>query len=108
MQPQQQSFDSLSGWMLNRLEMDLAPFQPGAGSDLQRFFATLYADMRANPAAYFIPKEPFVPFIARVLLTSEEKATHEALKAARMRVRKAVFAYLEFFFDLGDERKPCR
>ncbi len=101
MQPLQQSFDSLSGWMLNRLQMDLAPFQPGAGSDLQRFFAALYADMRANPAAYFIPYEPFVPFIARVFLTREEKATHETLKTARMRVRNPVFAYLEFLFELG-------
>jgi hypothetical protein len=62
--------------------------------------------MLANPGAYFIPAEPFVTFFARVLLTPEESAQHEALKAARMRVRKVVYAYLEFLFNLGRAGTP--
>ncbi len=101
MEPGQQSFDTLGRWMLTRLRADLAPRQHTPASPLPDFFAGLYDDMLANPGAYFIPEEAFVPFIARVTLTAEETAQHEALKAARMRVRKVVFAYLEFLFKLG-------
>ena len=101
MEPQQESFDTFGRWMLTRLRADLAPGREIPAAPLVRFFAGLYDEMLANPSAYFIPTEPFVPFFARVLLTPEESAQHEALKAARMRVRKVVFAYLEFLFKLG-------
>ena len=101
MEPGQKSFDTFGSWLLTRLRADLAPEQKTPASPLYPFFTGLYEDMLANPAGYFIPEEPFVPFIARVTLTAEETAQHEALKAARMRVRKVVFAYLEFLFKLG-------
>jgi hypothetical protein len=107
MQPQQETFDTFSRWMLTRLIADLAPCPQLTASPLPPFFSGLYEDMRANPQAYFIPTEAFVPFIARVTLTPEETAQHEALKAARMRVRKGVFAVLEFLFNLGQAGEPA-
>ena len=106
MEPQQAPFDTFGRWMLTRLRADLAPSRETPASPLCCFFAGLYDDMLANPGAYFIPAEPFVTFFARVLLTPEESAQHEALKAARMRVRKVVFAYLEFLFNLGRAGAP--
>ena len=101
MEPQQESFDTFGRWMLTRLRADLAPSLVIPLSPLYSFFVDLYDDMLTNLAAYLIPTEPFCTFFARILLTPEESAQHEALKAARMRVRKVVFAYLEFLFNLG-------
>ncbi len=101
MEPQQASFDSFSAWMLTRMRADMAPCPASPLPDIHRFFSSLYTDMLANPSAYSIPHEPFPPFFARVDLTLAEKEQHEALKAARMRVRKVVFAYLEFLYNLG-------
>jgi hypothetical protein len=101
MEPGQQTFDTFGRWLLTRLRADLAPGQKTPASPLYAFFTGLYEDMLANPGEYFIPEEPFVTFFARVTLTPEETAQHEALKATRMRVRKAVFAYLEFLYKLG-------
>lgn len=101
MEPQQTSFDTFSNWMLTRMGADMAACQEVPPPDLHRFFASLYEDMLVNPAAYSIPREPFVTFFARVNLTPEETGQHEDLKAARMRVRKVVFAYLEFIYNLG-------
>jgi len=106
MEPQQQSFDTFGRWMLTRLHADLTASAEYSTSPLHRYFAALYEHMRTNPEVYFIPAEPFVTFFARVTLTPEESAQHEALKAARMRVRKVVFAYLEFLFNLGCASVP--
>ena len=107
MEPQQQAFDTFGQWMLTRLRADLAPCRDTPPPPIQRFFAALYEDMLANPGAYGIPREPFVTFFARVTLTPEEDAQHEALKATRMRVRKVVMAYLEFLFNLGQTGAPA-
>ena len=107
MEPQQQSFDTFGCWMLTRLRADLAFNDASNESPLQRFLDGLYADMLANPGAYSIPYETFIPFIAHFKLTPEESILHEALKAARMRVRKTVFAYLEFLFSLGQTGTPA-
>jgi len=107
MEPQQQSFDTFGRWMLTRLRADLALNDEWNESPLHRFFDGLYADMLANPGAYSIPAETFTPFISHLALTPEESALHEALKAARMRVRKVVFAYLEFLFSLGQSGTPA-
>lgn len=106
MEPQQQRFDTLGRWMLTRLRADMSPV-PEPPALLYRFFAALYDDMLNNSGAYHIPEEPFVTFFARVTLTAEETAQHEALKAARMRVRKVVFAYLEFLYALGQAGAPA-
>ena len=107
MEPQQQAFDTFGQWLLSRLRADLAPCREATPPPIFRYFTALYDDMLANPSAYFIPDEPFVVFFARVLLTPEEDAQHEALKAARMRVRKVVFASLEFLFNLGQTGAPA-
>jgi hypothetical protein len=107
MEPTQESFDTFGRWMLSRLRADLALNPESQALPLVRFFHGLYEDMLANPGAYFIPDEPFVTFFARATLTPEEAAQHEALKAARMRVRKGIFAYLEFLFNLGKASAPC-
>jgi hypothetical protein len=107
MKPQQESFDTFGRWQLTRLRANLAPSQNISASPLYHFFADLYEDMLVNPDAYFIPVEPFESFFARGLLSPEEKAQHEALKAARMRVRKTVYAYLEFLFRLGQMGEPA-
>jgi hypothetical protein len=107
MEPQQESFDTFGGWQLTRLRANLAHNQDIPASPLYRFFTGLYEDMLVNPGAYFIPAEPFVTFFARGLLTPEEKAQHEALKAARMRVRTVVYAYLVFLFRLGQMGEPA-
>jgi hypothetical protein len=106
MEPQQESFDTFSRWMLTRLRADLVPCWEAPDNPLVHFFSRIYEDMLENPGAYFIPAEPFVTFFAHLALTPEESVQHEALKAARMRVRKAVFAYLEFLFKLGQAGTP--
>jgi hypothetical protein len=106
MEPQQESYDTFGRWMVTRLQADLAPNAEIPASSLYLFFAGLYADMLANPGAYFIPVEPFVTFFDREMRTPEESAQHEVLKAARMRVRKVVFAYLEFLYHLGRVGMP--
>lgn len=106
MEPQQEIFDTFSRWMLTRLRRDLAPNHEPPTSPLVPFFSHLYEDMLANPGAYAIPDEPFVTFFARDTLTPEESAKHESLKAARMRVRKVIYAYLEFLFNLGKAGAP--
>lgn len=93
--------------MVTRLRADLALNPQNQSAPLVRFFRGLFEDMLADPGAYSIPDESFVTFLARVTLTPEEAAQHEALKAARMRVRKVVFAYLEFLFSLGKASAPC-
>ncbi len=107
MDPSQASFDTFGRWMVTRLKADMAQDPTSQAAPLARFFTGLYEDMLANPGAFFIPTEPFVPFFAHVLLTPEETAQHEALKAARMRVRKAVFATLEFLYHLGNAGAPA-
>jgi hypothetical protein len=106
MQPTQASFDTFGRWMLTRLRADLAVSQEILSPPLHRFFSGLYADMLANPGEYAIPNEPFVTFYSPDKPTPEETAQHEALKAARMRVRKVVFSYLEFLFELGQAGEP--
>jgi hypothetical protein len=106
MEPQQQSFDTFGRWMLTRLHADMAPCPETPAPALYCFFSDLYNDMLENPGAYFIPTEPFVTFFAHTLLTPEESAQHEVLKAARMRVRKSVFATLEFVYGLGKAGAP--
>jgi hypothetical protein len=101
MEPQQQAYDTFASWLLARLQADLSPTGPGGQTGLWNFLDGMYSDMRANPDAYGIPHEPFVPFFARVNHSAEETALHESLKAARLRVRKVVMAYLEFLFGLG-------
>ena len=107
MEPQQASFDTFGRWQLTRLRANLAPSRDVPPSPLYRFFTDLYEDMLLNPGAYSIPDEPFVTFFALDPLSPEEKARHEALKAARMRVRKAVYGYLEFLFRLGQMGEPA-
>ncbi len=107
MEPQQTSFDTFGRWQLTRLRANLAPSRDIPPSPLYCFFTVLYEDMLQNPGAYSIPAEPFVTFFALDPLSPEEKAQHEALKAARMRVRKAVYGYLEFLFRLGQMGEPA-
>jgi hypothetical protein len=101
MDPQQEYFDTFGSWMITRLLRDMAQDQAQLKSPLRAFLAQFYEDMLANPGDYAIPAELFKNFFARVTLTPDETAQHEALKAARMRVRKVVFSYLEFLFELG-------
>jgi hypothetical protein len=105
MEPIQTSYDTFSQWILTRLGMDISPNY--IVSPLNRFFVYLYEDMRTEPGVYGIPPEAFAVFFATKAMSAEETTLHEALKAARMRVRKAVFAYLEFLFDLGKGGSPC-
>jgi hypothetical protein len=106
MEPQQEPFDTFTRWMVTRLRRDMAADPQASSSPLYRFFTFIYDDMLANPEAYNIPHEPFVTFIARVNLTPKEITQHEVLKASRMRVRKVVFAYLEFLYSLGQVSLP--
>jgi hypothetical protein len=105
MQPHQESYDTFSRWMMTRMRANMASEREPAA--LHWFFAGLYEDMLANPAAYSIPEEPFITFFARVTLSAEETAQHGALKAARLRVRKVVLAYLEFLYRLGQAGTPA-
>lgn len=102
METPQQSIGTFSDWILSGLRADLAPEQAAPASPLPAFFANLYDDMLANPGRYHLPEEPYIPFIARLGLSPEENARHTTLKAARLRARKAIFAYLEFLFQLGE------
>lgn len=101
MEPQQESFDTFGRWLVTRLRADLANSHGASASPLRHFFANLYEDMLADPGAYFIPSEPFFTFFASGSLTPEESIQHEVLKAARMRVRKIILAYLEFLLSVG-------
>jgi hypothetical protein len=104
MQSYQESYATFGRWMMTRIRADMSSAcKPAA---LHCFFAGLYEDMLGNPGAYSIPEEPFANFFARVTLSAEETAQHEALKAARMRVRKVVHAYLEFVYRLGQSGTP--
>jgi len=101
MDPKQQPFDTFGSWLVTRLLADMASAPDTGPTPLYRCINALYSDMLANPASYGIPTEAFVQFIARVFNTPEEESQHEALKAARMRVRKVVLAYIQFLFHLG-------
>lgn len=105
--PKQTVYDTFACWLLTRLLADLAHTPPGSPSSLPAFFKDLYADMLANPQAYAIPPEGFIPFLADESRSPQHTAQHEALKAARMRVRKAVFAHIEFLFNLGLSGTPA-
>ncbi len=107
MEPQQESFGTFGRWLLTRLRADLAPSQATPPSPLYLYFTGLYEDMLGDPGAYFVPAEPFVTFFAHASQTPEETARREALKAARMRVRKVVYAYFEFLFHLGQMGQPA-
>ena len=101
MNPHQQNFDTFGRWLVTRLLADMAPAPDTGPTSLYLYFHALYSDMLEDPSGYGIPTEPFVTFFARVTNTPEENAQHEALKAARMRVRKVVLAYIQFLYQLG-------
>jgi hypothetical protein len=104
MNPDQELFATYAQRLLTHLLADMA--QP-VQSPPARLLADLYADMQVCPAAYGLPEEPFVPFVARVELTEAESARHEALKAARLKARHAVVAYIQFLFDLAQLAEPA-
>jgi|GEM_PF-4608641 len=99
MTTQPESSETFASWLLTRLQADLAPVE--GASPLPVFLKRLYEDMRSNPDAYFIPREVYVEFSNAMHLSAEEERQHEALKTARLRVRKAVYAYLDFLYELG-------
>lgn len=104
-EPQQTAYDTFGRLILTRMLADMAP-SAETHSPLPAYFTALYQDMLDNPGAYGIPHEPYGGFLARQTMTPEEMARHEVLKAARMRARKAIFATLEFLFELGKAGAP--
>ncbi len=94
-------YDTFSDWLLTRLLDDMAACPETQTNPLGRYLTALYADMRENPGAYAIPHEPIIKYMPPARQTDADKAEHEERKAARNRVRKAVYASIDFLYQLG-------
>jgi hypothetical protein len=105
MQPSQQAYETYADCMLARILSDMAPDQTPPAA-LHAYFTALYRDMQANPCIYALPDIPYVPFLESGVHLPEEVEPIETGKAARLKIRKAVFAYVEFLFQLGQMGLP--
>ncbi len=91
--------------MLAGLQVDLAPDQMPSAA-LHAYFAALYRDMQTNPRIYALPDIPYVPFLESDAHLPGEGKRNESGKGAGLKIRKAVFAYVEFLFQLGQMGLP--